>query len=112
MLKLADTTLAARQVKAEQTHIRSLYVGGHVDDLQATNQLVAIGVATDAAQHLVATWKRERNRASKQLTQAQIIHAVTHDAMTAQQALTALQADGLSKADATIVLTSHGVKVA
>jgi hypothetical protein len=109
MLQLADTTRHAKALKAEVQHIRTLYVGAHIDDLDAENQQVAAGITQAQAASNVALWKRERGKATRNLTEAQILKAATSKTIPGLQALAALQAIGYSAYDAEILLVSHGV---
>jgi hypothetical protein len=108
-LTLADTKVHAKALRAETTHIRTLYVGGHIDQVQAKNDLLAIGLDSGNADRQIATWRRERGKATRGLSEAQIVHAATTNVLTFDQSLAALQTLGFTQQDATVILASHGV---
>ena len=110
MLTLADSVAHTRELKAEQQHVRALFIGGHVDELGAENQLIALGIDQATAAHSISVWKRERGRATRGLSEAQVLKAVESNVLTYQQGLAQLQGLGFSQPDAVIILSSHGLK--
>lgn len=99
---------AARQQKAYRDKvveaIHKAYLEHELDDATATSQLATVGVAGDQAQRLLALWQLERQYTVARLTEAQVVKAYGKSLLTEADALSRLQAFGLSAADAAVRL--------
>jgi hypothetical protein len=108
-LRIADVQQHTKEINAEKGAIRASFLAGNIDSVQAQAQLQGIGLSLDQAQHSVTVWSREKHRASRVLSEAQIVKAAEQGVVTPAEALTLLEASGFSRADATILLKSHGI---
>ena len=109
MLTLIDVQSQLKEQRAETSVIRANYLANAVTTQQATTELNNIGITGVAATHLINVWDNEKRRASRNLSEAQIVKAAKEQTITGQQALTDLTAIGYARNDATILLTSNGV---
>lgn len=110
LLNLADAKAQATLQRQEQATIRAAFLSGAQTDTETLSALLKAGLDQAQADHLLAVWEREKRRASRTLTQAQILQAAERGIISVNDALAALEADGLSEANARILLKIHGVK--
>jgi hypothetical protein len=109
MLQLLDTQAHAKELKAETAAIRVSYLANGIDAVRAEQQLTALGIAPDQAQHLIHVWDREKHRAARVLSEAQVVKAAKNKTITPADALSLLVAAGYDQHDASILLVSNGV---
>lgn len=109
VLQVVDLKQHAAEVRAEVSAIRTSYLAGGIDDMQATTELKNLGLTDAVAANDVETWKREKRRAAKSLSEAQIVKAAGSGVMPYDTALALLQAIGYPKGDAVVLLATAGV---
>jgi hypothetical protein len=114
--EIADQTLLVQDLKAHAAELRSEikvirdnYVSGAIDQVTADAELKQLGLTGNQVTINLATWNREKRRASKGLSEAQVIKAAKAGTYTFGQALQLLAGIGYSKGDAAVLLTSNGV---
>lgn len=108
ILEIVDATQHAREIKAEVAVVRNNFILGAVDSVEAENSLRAIGLSTEQAAQNITAWNREKRRASRNLTEAQIVKAAKNDVFTWDEATTLLVALGYTAANAHALLLSNG----
>lgn len=109
LISLADMRAHIAQVRAEQNATRVSYLAGGIDRNEAIRELHAAGISDAQAQHLISLWDREKRRAARTLTEAQIVKAAKAGTFKYDEAVTLLEATGYSRANATVLLNSNGV---
>jgi hypothetical protein len=111
ILKVQDLKTQAAEVRAELKVVRSNFVSGAIDNVQAENEMTALGLTKDQVTTNLQTWTRAKLRASKQLSEAQIVKAAKTGTYTPQQALNLLVEIGYQQADAIALLQSNGIQI-
>lgn len=111
VLTLADMRLHIKEVTAEEKAIRLSYLASGITADQARSQLQGIGVNAAQAEHLISVWNREKHRAARTLSEAQIVKAAVNQTIAYDEAVTLLEASGYTRSDATILLQSNGATI-
>lgn len=104
MMALAEIKRMQRFVNAAITRVRSAYLGGRIDDVEASSQLDRLGVPPDQRDNLLALWDIDRTTITKTLTPAQIRQALKRDMISTEDALVRLKAQGYDDTDAVLFL--------
>lgn len=110
-LEIVDLRLRAAETRAEVSAVRVSYLAGGIDAAQAQTELRNLGLADTVALGDIATWDREKRRASKSLTESQIVKAAKNQVVSVDEAITLLEAVGYTRANAAILLDENGVSV-
>jgi len=108
-LSLAEYRVVRSSLQSAQTKTRTLYVGWHIDRLQASNELDALGIPAAAREQALAVWDHERELNRPTLTPTQIATAAQRGIFTAQHAYDRLSARGYVDEDARALLALHKV---
>jgi hypothetical protein len=106
-LAIADAKVMSATLRQETAILRSSVLAGRLTAADAANQLHQYGMSAAAAETLVERWQRAHGRGERTLTEAQILRAVEHGAISEQDASHRLQALGFDAIDAEILLKSH-----
>lgn len=104
-----DMLAAAERQRQAVGLVRSRYVARAIEKVDAVTALDQLQVTATARDSYLKIWDIERAMTVRRLSAAQVVQAVKHDMMTAQDALTRLLAMGYDVIDAGILL---GVKPA
>ena len=108
-LQLADINTHAKQVRAEVAAIRLSYLSGQYDATKAQHELTSLGETPAQAQYNVNLWDKEKARAAKTLSEAQVIKAAKELTIPFETAVHMLEAMGYSPQSAQTLLASNGV---
>jgi hypothetical protein len=108
ILEIADLARLRKFVNAATTRIRSAYVSGRIDEIEASALLDQLQVPTDQRDDFMQLWDIERATISKALTPAQVTQAVKRDLLTVTQGMARLIGQGYSDEDAYILLELAG----
>lgn len=103
----ANTKAAAHRITTLITSVRTQYDHFQIDSTTAKADLITIGVDTDRAGELVHDWTTVRPPGTKRLTEAQIIRLLRQKKIKQQEAVTRLQADGYTEADAQLLVSEY-----
>jgi hypothetical protein len=102
----ADYRKREKQLAATISAVRSKFIGHHLTQNQASAILDKAGLLAGQRDNLIATWKTEQSATIRQLTEAQIIHAMKKQVLTVQEADDRLVRMGYSQIDAAILIES------
>lgn len=109
VLELIDAQTHAKEVRAEVSITRISYLSGGIDEAAAQKQLTDMGLSVDQAQYTLGTWNREKHRATRTLSESQIVKATKNAVFTPDEAITLLEGIGYSRANAATLLLSNGI---
>jgi hypothetical protein len=104
---IAEVNKMRRFVNAATTRIRNAYVGGHIDEGEATDRLNGIGLSPRQIDNLMSIWDIERETLVAQLTPTQILTAAKKEIITWDDAYQRLIGRGYSPVDAAILVASN-----
>ncbi len=104
LVALWDHLAAAADVRQAVALIRSRYVDRHLERRQAALDLDAIGVPGAARDRHLKLWDLERAATIRSLSEAQVIAAMKHQLISADDARGRLEAMGYPPADASILM--------
>lgn len=104
ILELADVRQAASQVSAGVTRVRSLFTAGKITTTEAQQALVQLRVDPAQARQIVETWSVTDTRAVKVPSAAQVVDAWYYQLISADDALSRLEALGYEPDDAYLLL--------
>lgn len=112
----AEANLLLESANLRQTHsdltknitrIASYYVAHKIDQATASTMLAGLGLPSDQITHLLQGWNIDRRANVRRLSEAQIVAAWFYKNMTLDEAMGALEADGLTPFDAWVVLSNR-----
>jgi hypothetical protein len=103
-----DMLAAAERQRQAVGLVRSRYVARLIEKVDAVTALDQLQVVAAARESYLKIWDIERAMTIRRLSQAQVVQAVKHDFITAQDGLGRLLAMGYDEIDAAILL---GVKL-
>lgn len=109
LLDLADIARLRTFRNAIINRVRSGYVAGLIDELEAQTTLDTLGVAPQRITDLLILWGLERSTVTKNLTPAQVVAAAKKQIIDGPAALSRLVGQGYDDADARILLALSGV---
>lgn len=104
IIAAADYHREAHIISQVVTAIRTKYLAHHITSNQATGYLDAVGLPTSQRDFLMNLWGIEHDAYVKTLTEAQIVKAVNHDLITAEDGLARLVALGYVEGDAALLI--------
>lgn len=103
-----DMLAAAERQRQAVGLVRSRYVARTIEKVDAVTALDQLQVTATARDSYLKTWDIERNMTVRRLSEAQVVQAVKHDLITAEDGAARLLAMGYDQIDAGILL---GVKL-
>lgn len=104
MIDLADLKNVRKYINSATTRIRSSFLAGKIDIVEASAQLDALGVQSRQRDAFLDVWSIDKSTVTKTLTAAQIRQAVAKNLVTPQQAVERLMAQGYAQDDAELYL--------
>lgn len=104
IIELQDVRIAAAQVSAGVTRVRGLFNSGKITATEAAAELVKLHVDAAQATELVNTWAITTSNEVRTLTASQIGRAWYYLLISADDAMTRLQALGYDAEDAYVLL--------
>lgn len=107
LLQLQDLRRSHQYQTQVVGRIRSLYLGHHISDQQATEALRESGTDQGTITHLLTLWALERPQLQERITGAQIASAVYYKALSHAEGFAALQGIGYTPFDAWIILADR-----
>lgn len=108
LLSDADVRAAAARTKTLITTVRTQYDRYQIDSDTAKSDLETIGVDSSTITRLLHDWEVVRPPGTKRLTEPQILRLLKLKKISSTEAVTRLQADGYSEADAQILVSTVG----
>jgi hypothetical protein len=93
LLQLADYTAEEKILRAGISAVRAHYVTFRMEDIDATADLLALGIPTESVARYLQLWQLERGLSPKNLTEAQIVKAGKNHLFVEQGKLTQQQWD-------------------
>lgn len=105
LLEYSDMSRVFTQVTAAVTRVRSLYAARKIPQETARAALDGLGIPSEAAAEMVATWHLENSINVRVLTEAQIVSAWELKILTEQEAMTELGNIGYTPFDAWVLLS-------
>lgn len=109
VLEVADLKAHAAELKGELRVIRDNFLSGAINETTADAEQKQLGLTATQATVNIATWKREKKRASKGLSESQIVKAAKGGVLPYTEAIKLLTSIGYSSTDAVTLLLSNGV---
>lgn len=109
VLEIADLKAAASALRVQERSIETSFKAGHLTAQQATDQLISLGVDPPQATSDVESWTQVKGRATKELTEAQILKLGGDQIIAPGDCLNRLVAYGLSQNDALLLMALEGV---
>src|SRR5215472_4960688 len=106
LVRAADYRRKEKQVVATITAVRSRFIARHLTKNQAIGILDKAGLLAAQRDLLISTWVTEQSAIVRNLTEAQVIHAMKKQVITIQEADDRLIRLGYSQADAAILIAS------
>lgn len=107
MLQYKDMQRAIAAVNTAVSRVHTLYVAHKIDDANARQALVALGVPGAQIDDILTTWALERSVNVRTLTPTEIANAWKYDIITIDEALAELVALGYTPRDAWIYMSIH-----
>jgi hypothetical protein len=108
LLQAIDYQAQVATLKQETSTIRVEYLAGNVDAVGAEHQLTQAGVDAAQARHLIDVWDKERKRATRTLSPAQIVKGVKNGVIAEHDGEQLLIALGYSAENAVTLLAIAG----
>lgn len=105
LLAIQDQHLAVSTYDAALSRIRGYYITRKIDDAAVVKALDSLGVPTAQRDQVLTIWRIERDSNVRTLTEAQIVDAWFYQLITQDDAVTMLQATGLTVFEAWLVLS-------
>jgi hypothetical protein len=89
------------------TRIASYYIAHKIDQPTASTMLSNLGLPADQVTHLLQGWSVDRQANVRRLSEAQVVAGWFYKNLTIDEAMAALEADGLTPFDAWVVLSNR-----
>lgn len=109
MLDLADYKRKSQLLKLTQKGVEAELRAKHITPAEAIAKLVAAGMDTAQAKTYVDEWTMQKAIATRNLTEHQIIQAISDQIITEADGRTRLSAMGFSDGDITIIFKLAGI---
>lgn len=107
MLSIIDFKREIQAINGAIRRVNSLYTAYKLTAAKAQTALVSLGIPSDQASRILATWDQVRSEPVRLPTTGEIGLAVKYGTITQAQALDELAALGYQPRDAAIVLSAH-----